>query len=115
MLDLYSFDTISSGGGNLSEGYTILSQDCTDRGWLRDRDVKSITLVDEDTAQVSISKLAYVEYLGCSTRNGCRKGKCNWKGRIAVFWDKPLNLCNIECHGSHDPEHVRKNHIKWQK
>ncbi|CAG8747642.1 13817_t:CDS:2 [Gigaspora rosea] len=29
VLDLYSFDTISSGGGNLSKGYTILFQDCT--------------------------------------------------------------------------------------
>ncbi|CAG8447588.1 19596_t:CDS:2, partial [Gigaspora rosea] len=35
---------------------------------LRDRDVKSITLVDKDAAQVSISKLAYIEYFGCSTR-----------------------------------------------
>ncbi|RIB30955.1 hypothetical protein C2G38_2151045 [Gigaspora rosea] len=115
VLDLYPFDTISSGGGNLSEGYTILSQDCADRGRLCDRDVKSITLVDEDAAQVSISKLAYVEYLGCSTQNGCRKGKCNWKGRIAVFWDKPLNLYNIECHGSQDPEHVRKKPYRMAK
>ncbi|CAG8780338.1 9862_t:CDS:2, partial [Gigaspora rosea] len=105
VLDLYPFDTILSGGGNLSEGYTILSQDCADRGWLCDRDVKSITLVNEDAAQVSISKLAYVKYLECSTR------VC----RIAVLRNKPLNLYNIACHGSYDPEHVRKKPYRMAK
>ncbi|RIB09831.1 hypothetical protein C2G38_2207728 [Gigaspora rosea] len=42
VLDLYSFDTISSGGGNLSKGYTILFQDCTNNGRLRDEDHQQI-------------------------------------------------------------------------
>ncbi|CAG8444280.1 15873_t:CDS:2 [Gigaspora rosea] len=105
VLDLYSFDTISSGGGNLSEGYTILSQDCTNNGRLCDWDVKSITLIDEDAIQLSKSKLAYVEYLKCSIR----------KGRIVVLRDKPLNLCNIKCYGNHDPEHVRKKPYRMSK
>ncbi|RIA99912.1 hypothetical protein C2G38_2236622 [Gigaspora rosea] len=32
VIDLYTFDTVSSGGGSLSEGYTILSQNCTNNG-----------------------------------------------------------------------------------
>jgi len=33
---------------------------------------------------------------------------CNWKGRIMVRRDKPLNLCDIECYGNHDIDHVRQ-------
>jgi hypothetical protein len=33
---------------------------------------------------------------------------CNWRGRIIVLRDKPLNLCDIECHSDHDPDHVRQ-------
>ncbi|CAG8646658.1 5773_t:CDS:2 [Dentiscutata erythropus] len=105
VLDLYSFDTISSGGSNLGEGYTILSQDCTNRGRLCDGDVKSITLIDEDATQLTKSKLAYVEYLGYSIR----------KGHIVVLRDKPLNLYNIKCHGNHDPEHIRKKPYQMAK
>ncbi|KAF0459944.1 hypothetical protein F8M41_000640 [Gigaspora margarita] len=71
VLDLCIFDIISSGGGTLSEGYEILSQDHTNKG-----------------------------------QNGYHKGKCNWKGRIVVPQNKPLNLCNIEYHGNHNLEHV---------
>ncbi|CAG8712744.1 23807_t:CDS:2, partial [Gigaspora rosea] len=39
-------------------------------------------------------------------------GECNWKGHISVPKDKPLNLCNIECHRNHDPEHVRKKTLR---
>ena len=35
VIDLYTFDTVSSGGGSLSEGYTILSQNCTNNGQVR--------------------------------------------------------------------------------
>ncbi|CAG8814748.1 17031_t:CDS:2, partial [Racocetra fulgida] len=79
---------------------------------LREGDIKAITLIDEHAKQLSNSMFAYTEYLGCSLRNGCRKGKCGWKGRIVVPRDKPLNLCNIEYHGSHDPEHVRKKPLR---
>ncbi|CAG8791059.1 7724_t:CDS:2, partial [Gigaspora rosea] len=103
VIDLYTFDTVSSGGGSLSKGYTILSQDCTNNGRLREENIKSITLIDKDSKYLSNSILAYVEYLKCSAR-----GKCNWKGHIAVFKDKLLNLCDIECRGNHDPDHVRK-------
>ncbi|RIB18925.1 hypothetical protein C2G38_2036498 [Gigaspora rosea] len=115
VIDLYTFDTVSSGGGSLSEGYTILSQDCTNNSRLRKGDIKSITLIDKDTKYLSNSTLVYVEYLKCSARNGCRKGKCNWKGCIAVFKDKPLNLCDIECRGNHDPDHDRKKPYRMAK
>ncbi|CAG8461465.1 9879_t:CDS:10 [Dentiscutata heterogama] len=112
ILDLYTFDVVSSGGGALNEGYEILPQDRTNKGRLREGDVKTITLVNEYANQLSNSTFAYTEYLGCSMRNGCRKGKCDWKGRIVVPQDKPLNLCNIEYRGSHDPEHVRKKPLR---
>ncbi|CAG8736563.1 25751_t:CDS:2, partial [Racocetra persica] len=99
VLDLYTFDVVSSGGGALSEGYEILPQDRTNKGRLREGDIKTITLIGEHAKQLSNSMFAYTEYLGCSLRNGCRKGKCGWKGRIVVPRDKPLNLCNIEYHG----------------
>ncbi|RIB11513.1 hypothetical protein C2G38_2042613 [Gigaspora rosea] len=38
---------------------------------------------------------------------GVAKTYCNWIGRIAVLQDKPLNLCNIEYHGNHDPDYLR--------
>ncbi|RIB30177.1 hypothetical protein C2G38_2027068 [Gigaspora rosea] len=79
---------------------------------LCERDVKTITLIDEHANQLSHATFAYVEYLECSARNGCRKGECNWKGHISVPKDKPLNLCNIECHRNHDPEHVRKKTLR---
>ncbi|CAG8646864.1 1218_t:CDS:2, partial [Dentiscutata heterogama] len=47
--------------------------------------------------------------------NGCHKGKCNWKGHIVVLRDKLINLCNIECHGNHDPEHIRKKQYRIAK
>ncbi|CAG8692100.1 8440_t:CDS:2 [Gigaspora rosea] len=58
VIDLYTFDTVSSGGGSLSEGYTILSQNCTNNGQLREGDIKSITLIDKDTKYLSNSTLA---------------------------------------------------------
>ncbi|KAG9289617.1 hypothetical protein G9A89_014352 [Geosiphon pyriformis] len=106
VLDLYMFDTVSLGGGSLCNGYKILDHDCIHKKRVREGDVKAITLVNEDANKNSNSKLAYVEYLGCSNRNGCHKTKCNWKGRIAVPHDKPLNLCNIVCYGNHDPDHI---------
>ncbi|CAG8577327.1 504_t:CDS:2, partial [Gigaspora rosea] len=51
VIDLYTFDTVLSGGGSLSEG-----------------NIKSITLIDKDTKYLSNSTLAYVEYLKCSAR-----------------------------------------------
>ncbi|CAG8772110.1 7438_t:CDS:2, partial [Cetraspora pellucida] len=79
---------------------------------VREGDIKTITLVNKDMKQLSDSTFAYVEYLGCSARNGCNKSKCNWKGRISVLKDKPLNLCNIECYGNHDPEYIRKKPLR---
>ncbi|CAG8544458.1 1779_t:CDS:2 [Gigaspora rosea] len=114
VLDLYAFDVVSSGGSTLSEGYEILPQDRTNKGRLREGDVKTIILIDEYAKQLFNSTVAYTEYLGCFIQNGCRKGKCTWKGRIVVPQDKPLNLYNIEYHRSHDPEHIRKNHFEWQ-
>ncbi|CAG8778347.1 11427_t:CDS:2, partial [Dentiscutata erythropus] len=110
VIDLYTFDTVSSGGGSLSEGYTVLSQDCTNNGRLREGDIKSITLIDENAKCLSNLTLAYVEYLKYSAQ-----GKCNWKGHIAVFKDKPLNLCDIECCGNYDPEHVRTKPYRMAK
>ncbi|CAG8706281.1 27726_t:CDS:2, partial [Dentiscutata erythropus] len=115
VIDLYIFDTVSSGGGSFSEGYTVLSQDCTNNGRLCEGDIKSITLIDENAKCLSNLTLAYIKYLKYSARNGCRKGKCNWKGCIAVFKDKPLNLCDIECCGNHDPEHVRTKPYRMAK
>ncbi|CAG8645349.1 788_t:CDS:2, partial [Gigaspora rosea] len=60
VLDLYIFDITSPGGGKLCEGYEILA--------IREGDVKTITLVDENVVQLSDSRFAYVEYLGCSAR-----------------------------------------------
>ncbi|KAG9285737.1 hypothetical protein G9A89_003416 [Geosiphon pyriformis] len=68
VLDLYMFDTVSLGGGSLSNGYKILDHDCMHKKWVREGDVKAITLVNEDANKNSNSKLAYVEYLGCSNR-----------------------------------------------
>ncbi|RIB17966.1 hypothetical protein C2G38_2037297 [Gigaspora rosea] len=112
VLDLYTFDTISPGGNKLSEGYKILPEDCRNRSWVHEGDMKTITLVDEHAKELSKSKFAYVEYLGCSTRNGCDKGKCNWKGHISVLQDKPLNLCNLEYHENHDLDHIRKKLLR---
>ncbi|RIB00429.1 hypothetical protein C2G38_2234332 [Gigaspora rosea] len=114
VLDLYAFDMVSSGGSTLSEGYEILSQNRTNKSQLREGDIKTIILIDEYAKQLSNSMVAYTEYLGFSIQNGCRKGKCTWKGCIVVPQDKPLNLCNIEYHGNHDPEHVQKTHFVWQ-
>ncbi|CAG8766308.1 6218_t:CDS:2, partial [Racocetra persica] len=47
--------------------------------------------------------------------NGCHKGKYNWKNRIAVFKNKPLNLCDIEYYRNHNPEHVRKKLYRMAK
>ncbi|KAF0532588.1 hypothetical protein F8M41_011091 [Gigaspora margarita] len=92
VLDLYKFDTISPGGGKLSSCYKILPEDCINRSRLHERDMKTIMFIDEHANQLSHAIFAYVEYLECSARNGCRKGKCNWKGRISVPKDKLLNL-----------------------
>ncbi|RIB13419.1 hypothetical protein C2G38_2197914 [Gigaspora rosea] len=100
VLDLYAFNIVSSGGSTLSEGYEILSQDRTNKGRLYEGDVKTITLIDEYAKQLS------------NSTNECRKGKCTWKGRIVVPQNKPLNLCNIEYHGSHDPEHIRTKPLR---
>ncbi|CAG8696051.1 22511_t:CDS:2, partial [Gigaspora rosea] len=88
VLSLYPFDIISPGGGILSKGYEILAEDRTHKGRLREGDVKTITLVDEHAMLCSYSNLAYVEYLGCSTRNGCRLDKCNWKGKNHFEWHR---------------------------
>ncbi|CAG8455685.1 19517_t:CDS:2 [Dentiscutata erythropus] len=61
VLDLYTFDMVLSGGGTLGRGYEILSQDHTNKGWLREGDVKTITLVNESVKQLSNSKFAYME------------------------------------------------------
>ncbi|CAG8763644.1 12347_t:CDS:2, partial [Dentiscutata heterogama] len=98
VLDLYTFDMISPGGSRLSEGYTILPDDCTNRSQVHEGGVKTITLVDEYLKQLYNPTFAYIEYLGCSAR----------KGRISIPQDKPLNLYNIEYHGNHDPDHIRK-------
>ncbi|KAF0508129.1 hypothetical protein F8M41_018831 [Gigaspora margarita] len=45
-------------------------------------------------------------------KNGCKKGKCNWKGHISVLQDKPLNLCNLEYHGNHDLDHIQKKPLQ---
>ncbi|CAG8704589.1 2320_t:CDS:2, partial [Dentiscutata heterogama] len=66
VLDLYTFDVISSGGGALGEGYEILSQDRINKGRLCEGDVKTITLVVKHAKQLSNSKFSYTEYLGCS-------------------------------------------------
>jgi len=68
VLDLYTFDTISVGGGKLGEGYEILSKDCMHKALVRQGNVKAITLVDENAKDYSRSKKAYIEYLRCSTR-----------------------------------------------
>ncbi|KAG9302663.1 hypothetical protein G9A89_007367 [Geosiphon pyriformis] len=68
VLDLYMFDTVSLGGGSLCNGYKILDHDCIHKKRVREGDVKAITLVNEDANKNSNSKLAYVEYLGCSNR-----------------------------------------------
>ncbi|KAF0363971.1 hypothetical protein F8M41_013910 [Gigaspora margarita] len=112
VLDLYTFDITSPGGGKLSEDYKILPEDCTNRSRVREGGVKTITLVDEHVKQLYNPIFAYVEYLGCSARNGCRKDECNWKSRISVPQDKPFNLCNIEYHGNHDPDHVQKKTLQ---
>ncbi|CAG8672888.1 1920_t:CDS:2, partial [Ambispora gerdemannii] len=96
-------------GRKLGDGYKILPEDYTYKGRIREGDVKAITLVNESAKQCSRSKNAYIEYIGYSTWNDCHKDKCNWKGRIMVPLNKPLNLCNIECSGDHDPDHI------WQK
>ncbi|KAG9304584.1 hypothetical protein G9A89_020148 [Geosiphon pyriformis] len=57
VLDLYMSDTVSLGGGSLMH-----------KKWVREGDVKAITLVNEDANKNSNSNLAYVEYLGCSNR-----------------------------------------------
>ncbi|CAG8514287.1 17822_t:CDS:2 [Dentiscutata erythropus] len=108
VLDLYTFDVTSPGGSRLSEDYTILPNDCTNRSRVREGGIKTITLVDEHLKQLYNPTFAYIEYLGCSARNGCHKDKCNWKGRISIPQDKPLNLCNIEYHGNHNPDHIWK-------
>ncbi|CAG8535590.1 9327_t:CDS:2 [Dentiscutata erythropus] len=105
VLDLYTFDIISPRGGRISKDYKILPEDCINRSQLREGDVKTITLIDEHANQLSHSIFAYVEYLGCSARNG-------WKGRISVPKDKPLNLCNIECYGNHNSKHVQKKTLR---
>ncbi|CAG8798835.1 10481_t:CDS:2, partial [Dentiscutata erythropus] len=112
VLDLYTFDVVLSRGGKLSKGYKILPEDCTNRSWVRDGDMKTITLVDEHVKQLYDTTFAYIEYLGCSTRNSCKKGECNWKGRISVFQDKPLNLCNIECYSNYDSDNVRNKPLR---
>ncbi|RIB07441.1 hypothetical protein C2G38_2214449 [Gigaspora rosea] len=68
ILDLCTFDIISSGTGTLGGGYEILSQDRTNKGRLREGDIKTITLIDEHAKQLSNSIFAYTEYLGCSLR-----------------------------------------------
>lgn len=68
VLDLYTFDIISLGGGKLGGGYKILPEDCTHKGRVREGDVKAITLVNESTKQCSRSQNAYTEFIGCSTR-----------------------------------------------
>ncbi|CAG8544888.1 12250_t:CDS:2, partial [Ambispora gerdemannii] len=85
VLDLYTFDIMSLGGGKLGDGYKILPENYTYKSRIREGDVKAITL------------------------NGCHKDKCNWKGHIVVLLNKLLNFCNIECSGDHDPDHI------WQK
>ena len=68
VLDLYTFDTMSLGGSKLCEGFEILPQDRTHKGWIREGDVKAITLVNESAKQRSRSKNVYTEYIGCSIR-----------------------------------------------
>ncbi|CAG8685393.1 8124_t:CDS:2, partial [Ambispora gerdemannii] len=98
VLDLYMFDITLLGGDNLSKGYEILPKNCIYKGRVRQGDVKAITLVDKNAKQCFRLKNAYMEYLGCSTWNDCRKDRCNWKDCIVVLQDKLLNLCNIEYH-----------------
>ncbi|KAF0399869.1 hypothetical protein F8M41_009650 [Gigaspora margarita] len=80
VIDLYTFDIVLSRGGSLSEGYTILSQDCTNNGRLREEDIKSITLIDTDAKYLSNSTLAYIEYLKCYA----------WAIQNALKYDKKL-------------------------
>ncbi|RIB13245.1 hypothetical protein C2G38_2198395 [Gigaspora rosea] len=87
---LYTFDVISSGGGILSGSYKVLSQDRMNKGRLCEGDVKTITIVNEHARKLSNSTFVYTEYLGY----------------------KPLNLCDVEYHGSHDPDHVRKKLLR---
>ena len=68
VLELYTFDIMSLGGGKLGDGYEILPEDCTHKGRVREGDVKAITFVNESTKQCSHLKNAYIEYIGCSTR-----------------------------------------------
>ncbi|CAG8540246.1 13856_t:CDS:2, partial [Dentiscutata heterogama] len=68
VLDLYTFDVISSGGGTFGKRYEILSQDRTNKSRLYEGDVKTITLVNKHAKQLFNSTFAYTEYLGCSLR-----------------------------------------------
>ncbi|RIB22619.1 hypothetical protein C2G38_2173562 [Gigaspora rosea] len=64
VIDLYTFDTVLSGGGSLSEDRFLLFLNVM----LCEGNIKSITLIDKDTKYLSNSTLAYVEYLKCSAR-----------------------------------------------
>ncbi|KAF0411275.1 hypothetical protein F8M41_008210 [Gigaspora margarita] len=87
VLDLYIFDITSPGGGKLCEGYEILPEDCINRSRVREGDIKTITLVDENVVQLSDSRFI-----------------CEIPGL--------LNLCNIEYHGNYDTEHIQKNPLR---
>ncbi|CAG8696157.1 15077_t:CDS:2, partial [Gigaspora rosea] len=64
VLNLYTFDITSPGGRKVRKG-----------------GIKKIMLVDEYLKQLYNPTFAYIEYLGCSARNGCCKNKCDWKGQ----------------------------------
>ncbi|CAG8509005.1 15478_t:CDS:2, partial [Gigaspora rosea] len=72
--DLCTFDIISSGTGTLGGGYEILSQDRTNKGRLREGDIKTITLIDEHAKQLSNSIFAYTE-MGAAKANATGKTK----------------------------------------
>ncbi|CAG8824333.1 32597_t:CDS:2, partial [Racocetra persica] len=92
----------------LSKDYTILPKE------VYEEDMKTIMLVDKYLKQLYNLTFAYIEYLGCSAQNGCHKDKYNWKGCISIFYDKLLNLYNIEYYRNHDPDHNLENYFRYQ-
>ncbi|RIB15404.1 hypothetical protein C2G38_2192440 [Gigaspora rosea] len=108
VLNLYIFDTILSGGGRLGEGGFLLFPIK-----VREEDVKKLyfkKLVGEYLSVESyVGEVIVSEIIRTRRIHGMLcSGKCDWKGHISVLQDKSLNLCNIECHGYHDPDHIRK-------